>query len=57
MDIIGLIDKMLEGLGIEEKFVWDYLEDDQTTAYLIINDEKPNVFIITVELGKIEVIE
>ena len=36
-------------------FIWGVI--DETTSYLVVDTDKPNVFIITIQEAKIEVVE
>ena len=60
MDKSTLLDKMLEfNKPTDISLIWDYIDDtpDSGSAYVIVNDEKPNIFIVTIKEAKIEVVE
>ena len=40
-----------------EDFVWGWIDDTKTSAYVVVNTEKPNTFIITIQEAKIEAVE
>ena len=51
MDKSTLLDKMLEfNKPTDISLIWDYIDDtpDSGSAYVIVNDEKPNIFIVTI---------